>query len=112
MKKVLLVIAIIFVCGCSNKVVCIYNGSYDDVKIRNKIIFDFKTNKYRQIDTMIFKNSEKAKEYFEDIEEYAGEYNLKLKKNKIVSEITDDIKEKSSKKEIKDKFENYDYVCK
>ena len=112
MKKILLIISIIFLFGCSNKLVCTYNENYDDVIIKNKIVFDFKANKYKQIDTMIFKDEEKAKEYFSDIDEYKDEYNLKINKNKIISEIESDIKIDSSLKEIKKQNESYEYVCK
>ena len=112
MKKILLVFIIIFICGCSNKLVCTYSEKYEDVRIKNKIIFDFKTNKYKQIDTMEFKNEESAKEYFEDIDEYKDEYNLELIKNKIMSKIEENLKIDSSLKEIKEQYESYDYICK
>ena len=112
MKKILLVFTIIFLCGCSNKLVCTYKEKYDDVIINNKIIFDFKANKYKQIDTMQFKNEESAKEYYKDIDEYKEEYNLELKNNKIISILETDIKIDSSLKEIKERYESYDYVCK
>lgn len=112
MKKILLSFMIIFICGCSNKLVCTYNETYEDIKIRNKIIFDFNTNKYKQIDTMIFKNKESAEKYYKDIENYKDEYNLILDDKKIISETIDDINEKSTKKEIRERFESYDYICK
>lgn len=103
---------IIFICGCSNELVCSYKEQYDDVFINNKIIFDFKTNKYKQIDTMTFNDEKSAEEYYKDIDEYKEEYNIVLKKNKIISEMEDEIKLESSKKKIKEQYENYDYICK
>ena len=111
MKKILFFM-LIFLCGCSNKLTCTYKETYDDVKINNKIIFNFKTNKYKQIDTMTFNNSESALEYFQDIDEYKEEYNLELKGRKITSILEDDIKLNGTKKDIKEQYENYDYVCK
>ena len=99
-------------CGCSNKLVCTYKETYEDVKIKNKIIFDFKKNKYKQIDTMTFSTNKNAEDYYKDIEEYKDEYNLVLDNNRIISEIEDDLKLNSGRKEIKNQYESYDYICK
>ena len=111
-KRGFLLILLVFLCGCSNKLVCTYNDKYDDVKIKNRIIFDFKNGKYKQVDTMTFSSSEDAEEYYKDIEEYQEEFNLVLNKNKIVSEIEDNVNLEASKKEIKNRYESYGYKCK
>lgn len=113
MKKVVLVLVLLFcITGCGKKLVCIYEENYDDVKIKNKIIFNFKDNTYRQIDKMIFESDEEAKEYFNDISDYIKEYNLKLEGKTIVSNLSDKINSNLSKKEIKKKYESYEYKCK
>ena len=113
MKKiVLLYLCLIFVCGCGNKLTCTHNDSYDDIKIKNKIEFDFKSETYKQIDKMIFSDNVTASEYFDDIKEYVDEYNLKLENNTIISVIEDKIKLNATKKEIKKQYEDYDYICK
>jgi len=113
MKKILLILVVFLcVCGCGNKLTCTYEEKYEDVKIKNKITFNFKNNTYKQIDKMIFTKEEDAKEYFKDVEEYIEEYNLKLNDKTIVSEIQDEIKLDANKKEIKEQYESYDYKCK
>lgn len=113
MKRILLLVTIFFcLCGCGNKLTCTYEEKYEDVKIKNKITFNFKGNTYKQIDKMIFEDEEEAKDYFKDVEEYIEEYNLKLDGKTIISEINDEIKLKAGKKEIKEQYESYDYKCK
>ncbi len=112
MKKIIIFLVLFFICGCSNKLTCTYEEDYEDLKIENKIIFNFKNNKYKQIDKMIFKEEDEAREYFKDMEEYIDEYNLILKENEIISELEDEIKLDGSKDEIKKQYENYDYKCK
>lgn len=98
--------------GCSKKLTCTYKENFDDIKIINKIVFNFKDNTYNKIDTMVFKNNDDALEYFNDIYEYQEEYNLILDKNKIVSNTTGDIKLDGTKNNIKNQYKNYDYKCK
>ena len=113
MKKIILLfISCILLCGCSNKITCIYKENYEDVKIKNKIIIDFKKRKYEQIDIMQFKTHKDALNYFKDIEEYKDEYNLVVKNKKIISKIKDNLKLNGSIKEIKELYENYGYKCK
>ena len=113
MKKIILVLIVLFcVSGCGKKLVCTYEENYEDIKIRNKITFNFKDNIYNQVDKMIFSSEEDAKEYFDSIEDYIDEYNLKLDGKAIVSNLDDKINSNLSKKEIKTKYESYDYKCK
>ena len=112
MKKIILVLLIILCSGCGKKLTCTYKENYDDVKISNKIIFNLKNYTYEEIDIMTFKDEESAKDYFNDISDYVEEYNLKLEKNKIVSNILGNMDYKKSKKELKKKYETYDYKCK
>ena len=99
-------------CGCSKKLTCTYKETYEDVKIYNKIIFNFKDNTYKQIDTMTFKTSKEAEDYYKDVEDYKDEYNLVLKDKKIISEIEDEIKLNGNLKKIKEQYESYEYKCK
>ena len=101
-----------FLCGCSNKLTCTYETNYEDIEIVNKIIFDFKEEKYDQIDKMIFEDSISASNYFKEVEDYKEEYNLVLEDNIIISEIEDVIKLEGDKKRIKEQYESYDYKCK
>lgn len=112
MKKILLILVFLCVCGCGNKLTCTYEENYEDVKIKNKITFNFKDNTYKQIDKMIFEDEDAAKNYFKDVEDYVEEYNLKLNGKTIVSELSDEIKLNADKKEIKKQYESYDYKCK
>lgn len=112
MKKIALLFLLLILCGCSKKLECSYIEDYEDIKIRNKIIFNYKNNTYNEIDTMIFKDEETAKEYFKDIEEYEKEYNLKLEKNIITSNLSGDIKIDKDKKTTKEKYQSYGYKCK
>ena len=100
------------VCGCSKKLTCTYELEYEDVEIKNKIIFNFKNNTYEQKDIMIFEDEESALDYFKDIEEYKEEYNLVLEKNKIISELNGEIKLDATREELKEQYESYDYKCK
>ena len=100
------------VCGCSKKLTCTYELEYDDIDIKNKIIFNFKDNTYEQKDIMIFEDKEDALEYFEDVSEYQQEYNLVLEKNKIISELNGEIKLDATKDQLKKQYESYDYKCK
>ena len=110
MKKLLL-ISILFLCGCSNKLSCEYKTNYEDIKIENKIVFNFEEDIYKQVDKMIFEDSISASKYYSDIEDYKDEYNLKLEDNIIISEITDTIKLDGDKEKIKEQYESYDYKC-
>ena len=100
------------VCGCSKKLTCTYELEYEDVEIKNKIIFNFKNNTYEQKDVMVFEDEKEAKDYFEDVKEYQQEYNLVLEKNKIISELNGEIKLDATKEEIKKQYESYEYKCK
>ena len=100
------------VCGCSKKLTCTYELEYEDVEIKNKIIFNFKENTYEQKDVMVFEDEEEAKEYFEDVKEYQQEYNLVLEKNKIISELNGEIKLDATREELKEQYESYEYKCK
>ena len=112
MKKIFLVLICLLVCGCSKKLTCKYNYDYGDVKISNKIIFNFKDNTYKQKDIMIFSDEDSANEYFNDIKDYIEEYNLVLEKNKIISNIDGDIKKDATKEKLKEQYESYNYKCK
>lgn len=112
MKKILLILVVFLVTGCGNKLVCTYKEDYDDIKIKNKIEFNFKDNTYKQKDTMIFDSTDSAEEYFNDIQEYVEEYNLRLDGKTIISELEDTIKLDATKDEIKKQYESYDYNCK
>ena len=98
-------------CGCSNKLVCTYKEDYDDVKIKNKIKFNFKNRDYKQIDTMTFKSNNDAEKYYSEIDEYKEEYNLVLDGNKIISEMEDKLSLDGNRKEIKQQYESYGYNC-
>jgi len=89
-----------------------YETSYEDIEIKNKIVFNFKTNELEQVDKMIFEDSISASIYYNEIEEYKDEYNLSLEDNIIVSRIIDDIKLDGDKEKIKKQYEGYDYKCK
>ena len=110
MKKVL-ILSIIFLSGCSNKLTCTYETVYEDIEIKNKIVFNFKEDKLEQVDKMIFEDSISASKYYDEIESYKEEYNLNLEDNIIVSHIVDDIKLDGDKEKIKDQYESYDYKC-
>jgi len=96
----------------NKKLVCNYKMDYEDIKIRNKIEFNFKDNTYKQVDKMIFKDKKSASNYFNDIKDYIEEYNLKLDNNTIISEIENTFDTEYTKKELKKQYEGYDYVCK
>lgn len=111
MKKILL-ISLLLLCGCSkNKLTCNYEVTYEDIEIKNKIVFNFKEDTYKQIDEMVFKDSISASKYYQEIEEYKDEYNLKLEDNMIISELIDVIKLDGDKDKIKEQYEGYDYTC-
>ena len=111
MKKILL-LSVFILCGCTNTLTCTYETNYEDIEIVNKIVFDFDKETYEQIDKMIFSDSISASNYYKEIEDYKEEYNLALKENKIISEITDIIKLDGDKKKIKEQYESYNYKCK
>ena len=111
MKKTIMMVFLLL-CGCSNKLTCTYKEDYEDIKINNKIVFNFKNNTYNEIDVMTFNDEESALKYFNEIEDYIEEYNLSLEGNKIISELSDSIKLDATKKEIKNQYEAYDYTCK
>ena len=110
MKKIFLVL-LLFLCGCSKKLTCVYETEYEDIEIKNKIVFDFEKDILKQVDKMIFKDSISAYNYYGEIKEYQEEYNLMLEENIIVSEITDNIKLDGDKNSIKKQYESYDYKC-
>ena len=58
---------------------------------------------------MVFKNSDEASDYFNDISDYIEEYNLILNDNKIISNLSGEIS--GDKKELKEKYESYDFKC-
>lgn len=112
MRKILLCALIVFcLCGCGKKLTCTYEEDYEDIKIRNKTVFNFKDNTYKEIDKMIFEDEESAEEYYEDISDYIEEYNLILDSNMIISELEDSFDNNKSKNEIKKQYEGYDYKC-
>lgn len=108
MKKIIIILMLL-VCGCSNKLVCEYENYYEDIKISNKIEFDFNKNKYTEINKMIFKDNVTASLYYKEISDYKDEFNLKLVDNKIVSKLEDNFSE--TKKELKERYKGYDYTC-
>lgn len=110
--RIFLLLSLLFLCGCSNKLSCTYETVYEDIEIKNKIVFDFKNYKLEQVDKMIFEDSISASKYYNEIEEYKDEYNLILDHNMIISQITDDIKLDGDKDKIKKQYESYDYKCK
>lgn len=110
MKKILLCLLVIFCSGCGKKLTCTYEENYEDIKIRNKIVFNFKDNTYKQIDKMIFQDEESAKKYFEDVSDYIQEYNLVLENNIIKSELEETFSKE--KEELKKQYESYEYKCK
>ena len=112
MKKIILLVLLLLVCGCSKKLICTYEQEYEDVKISNEIKFNFKDNTYSQKDVMIFTDIDSALDYFKDVEEFVDEYNLVLDKNKIISELAGEIKLDATKEEIEEQYESYDYKCK
>ena len=113
MKKILLCLLVMFcLCGCGKKLTCTYEEDYEDIQIRNKMVFNFKDNTYQQIDKMIFEDDTSANDYFEDVSDYIDEYNLVLDGNVIVSELEDSFSTEKTKKEIKEQYESYDYECK
>lgn len=112
MKKILLFLLVLLLCGCSKKLTCTYESEYEDIKINNKIVFNFKENTYYQIDIMEFNDEKSASNYFEDVQDYVEEYNLVLQKNEIVSELEGEIKLNATKDAIKKQYESYDYKCK
>ncbi len=112
MKKIILLSLLLILCGCSKKLECNYEENYEDIKIRNKIIFNYKNNTYNEIDKMIFSDSKSAEEYFEDIKDYEKQYNLKLENNIIISNLTGNIEIDKDKKSTKKKYESYGYKCK
>lgn len=112
MKKIILVVLVLLVCGCSKKLTCTYEVEYEDIEINNKIIFNFKDNTYEQKDVMIFEDEEDALKYFKDVEEYKKEYNLVLEKNKIISNLNGEIKLDPTREELKKQYESYNYKCK
>lgn len=112
MKKIILVIVLLLVCGCSKKLTCTYNQDYEDIKINNKVVFNLNDKTYYQEDIMVFNDGESASEYYKDIEEYIDEYNLVLEQNKIISKLDGIIEEDKTKEQLKEKYEGYDYKCK
>lgn len=113
MKKILLCLLVMFcLCGCGKKLTCTYEEDYEDIQIRNKMVFNFKDNTYKEIDKMIFEDDISANEYLEDVSDYIEEYNLVLDGNVIVSELEDSFSTEKTKKEIKEQYESYDYECK
>lgn len=112
MKKLFLLIGILFLSGCGNKLTCTYETEYENILIKNKITFDFDEDKLKQVDKMIFDNSIDASNYYKEIEEYKEEYNLILEENQIISNISDTIKLDGDKQDIKEQYESYDYRCK
>ena len=112
MKKIILLVLILLVCGCSKKLTCAHETVYEDVKISNKITFNFKDNTYEQKDVMTFTDNDSAADYFKDVEEFVDEYNLVLEKNKIISELGGEIKLDATKDEIEEQYESCDYKCK
>ncbi|MBR6690458.1 MAG: hypothetical protein IKL65_03915 [Bacilli bacterium] len=112
MKKIILLVVLLLVCGCSKKLTCTYEEEYEDISINNKIVFNFKENTYEQEDVMVFKDIDSAKDYYKDIEAYVDEYNLILEQNKIISELSGEIKLDATEEEIKEQYESYDYKCK
>lgn len=110
MKKIMLLL-VLFLCGCSNKLTCTYKTEYDDIKIKNKIVFNFDTNNYEQVDKMIFEDSISASSYYSEIEDYKEEYNLVLDDNQITSKLSGEITLNGEKDEIKKQYESYEYKC-
>jgi len=112
LKKIILLVVLLLVCGCSKKLTCTYETDYEDVNISNKVVFNFDDNTYEQKDVMTFNDDESALDYFKDVEDYVEEYNLVLEQNKIISEISGEIKLDANEEEIKEQYESYDYKCK
>ena len=110
MKKIILILLAVLCSGCGKKLTCTYKENYEDVKIDNTIVFNFKDNTYEETDIMVFKNSEEASEYFQDIKDYIEEFNLVLNDNKIISVLSGNIN--NNKNAIKEKYESYDFKFK
>lgn len=110
MKK-MIILLVLFLCGCTNKLTCTYSNNFEDIEIKNKIIFNFDDNTYEQIDKMIFSDSISAASYYNEIIDYEEEYNLNLEDNIIVSKLNGQITLNGEKDEIKKQYEGYEYKC-
>ena len=110
MKKIILFLLLFLCVGCGKKLTCTYTEEYEDIKIKNKIVFNFKTKTYKETNMMVFKDSSEANDYFNDIRDYIEEYNLTISDNKIISDIKGEISD--DKKTLKERYEGYEYSCK
>lgn len=117
MKKILLILGVMLLTGCGNKVTCVMNSEEELYKTEQKIVFEFgKNDKVTNATVnhiMIFKTEEEAKNYFSVLEAFEQEYEIKLNKNKIEMNSEKNYEEfDGNKDELKKEFENNGYKCK
>ena len=117
MKKILLVLSVMLLTGCGNKLVCNLETSEENYESKQKITFKFdssdKVNDVTVDYTMIFEDEETAKTYKNVFETLDDNYEINLEKNEINIISTKNYDQyKENKEELKKQFENNGYSCK
>lgn len=117
MKKILLVLGVMLLTGCGNKVTCVINTDEEFYKTEQKIVFEVgKNDKVTNAivnHTMIFETEEEAENYFGVLETFEEDYEIKLNKNKIEMSSSKNYEEfDGDKNKLKKEFEDNGYKCK
>lgn len=117
MKKLLIILSVFLLTGCSNELTCKLNKSEEEYDVEQKIVFnmdnDDKVIQAKVEYTMIFKTEEEANSYLSVFENIAEDYNIDVNKNKLsITSIKNYEQYEQSKDALKMELENDGYVCK
>jgi len=117
MKKILIVLSLFVLTGCSNKLVCTLESTEENYDSKQKITFKFdKSDKVNDVSvnySMIFADEETAKTYKNVFESLNENYEITQDKNKINIITTKNYDQyNENKEELKKELEKNGYSCK
>ena len=117
MKKVILVFYLLFLTGCSNKMVCTMTVEEENYETNQELVFEFNKEDNVEKSTvnyiMVFKTEEEAKSYLNVFQTINEDYDITLEKNTIEIKSEKNYEQYESKKsELKEKLEKDGYSCK
>ena len=116
MKKVLVIISLIFLTGCSNKLVCTLETSEENYESEINTFFEFKKDKIvnaYSINVMTFETKEETEMYLKSFEVLDQGYSV-TRLNEYQLELTVSKEYESydnNKEKIIEEFENKGYSC-
>lgn len=115
MKKIILILCIFLLTGCKSKLVCVLESEEEIYKEEQKITFNFKDDKIKEVNVsyiMTFEDEATAKTYLNIFEALDENYEINLNKNKIEIKSYKNYEQyNQNKDELKGELEKNGYLC-